>query len=98
MSFAGRHWFTDTTNGYRAYSRRYLEDDRVAPFRDVFINYELLFYLTARAGQLGYRVCEIPVRRSYPKGEATPTKITGVGAKVAVFRQLISAARGRYNP
>ena len=62
LSLAGRHWFTDTTNGYRGYSRRYLLDAKVAPFRDVFVNYELLFYLTLRAGQLGFRVCEIPVR------------------------------------
>jgi dolichol-phosphate mannosyltransferase len=98
MSLAGRHWFTDTTNGYRAYSRRYLLDPRVAPFRDIFQNYELLFYLTTRAGQLGYRVCEIPVRRSYPKGEATPTKIHGSAAKVAMLKQLLCAALGWYRP
>lgn len=98
LSLAGRRWFTDTTNGYRAYSRRYLLDPRVAPFRDVFVNYELLFYLTARAGQLGYRVCEIGVRRSYPVGEATPTKIRGLDAKVGVLKQLFNAALGRYNP
>ncbi|WP_288415608.1 glycosyltransferase family 2 protein, partial [uncultured Novosphingobium sp.] len=57
LSFSGRRWFTDTTNGFRAYSRRYLVDPRVQPFREVFSAYELLFYLTARAGQLGYRVC-----------------------------------------
>lgn len=98
MSIAGRHWFTDTTNGYRAYSRRYLEDVRVAPFRDVFQKYELLFYLTVRAGQLGYRVCETPVRRSYPVGSPTPTKIGGLSAKLAVLEQAITAARGGYAP
>lgn len=98
MSLAGRRWFTDTTNGYRGYSRRYLLDPRVAPFRQVFLNYELLFYLTVRAGQLGYRVREIAVRRSYPRAEPTPTKITGVGAKFAVLRQALNAALGRYNP
>jgi dolichol-phosphate mannosyltransferase len=98
LSLAGRHWFTDTTNGFRAYSRRYLLDPRVQPFRDVFVAYELLFYLTARAGQLGYRVCQVPVRRSYPAGEAIPTKITGSGAKWAIIRQLLDAATGRLNP
>lgn len=98
MSLAGRRFFTDTTNGYRAYSRRYLLDPRVQPFRDVFVNYELLFYLTVRAGQLGLRVCEIGVRRSYPKGLPTPTKITGSGAKLAVLRQAIHAALGRFAP
>jgi len=98
MTLAGRRWFTDTTNGFRAYSRRYLLDPRVQPFRDVFMNYELLFYLTARAGQLGYRVCEIPVRRSYPLGERAPTKITGLGAKFGVLEQLILTVLGRYHP
>ena len=53
--------FTDTTNAYRAYSARYLKDERVAPLRDVFMTYELLAYLSVRATQLGYRACEIPV-------------------------------------
>lgn len=98
MSLAGRHRFTDTTNGFRAYSRGFLLDPRVAPFRDVFVRYELLFYLTARAGQLGYRVCEIPVRRSYPLGETTPTKIRGLGGNLAVMFQLINAVLGKYHP
>lgn len=98
LSLAGRRFFTDTTNGFRAYSRRYLLDPRVQPFRDVFMSYELLFYLTARAGQLGLRICEIGVRRSYPAGEAVPTKITGAGAKWAIIRQLLAAASGRLNP
>ncbi|MEA1650308.1 hypothetical protein UAJ10_14960 [Nitrospirillum sp. BR 11164] len=98
LSIAGRHWFTDTTNGFRAYSKRYLSDPRVAPFRDVFSRYELLFYLTARAGQLGYRVCEIPVRRSYPVGEPTPTKINGFKGKLSIFKELFHAASGRFNP
>lgn len=98
LSLAGRRCFTDTTNGFRAYSRRYLLDPRVQPFRDVFAAYELLFYLTARAGQLGYRVCEIGVRRSYPAGEAVPTKISGAGAKWAIIRQLLAAATGKFNP
>jgi dolichol-phosphate mannosyltransferase len=98
MSLAGRHWFTDTTNGFRGYSSRFLLDPRVAPFRDVFVDYELLFYLTARAGQLGYRVCEIPVRRSYPLGVPTPTKISGLAAKASVMRQLLNAVLGKYRP
>lgn len=98
MSLAGRRWYTDTTNGFRGYSSRYLQDPRVLPFRDVFMNYELLFYLTVRAGQLGYRTCEIPVRRSYPKDEKTPTKITGIHAKLALLQQAFDAARGKYTP
>lgn len=98
LSLAGRHWFTDTTNGFRAYSARYLRDPRVQPFRDVFQRYELLFYLTVRAGQIGMRVAHVPVQRRYPANAAVPTKITGVGSKFSVLRQTLAAAFGKYSP
>ncbi len=59
LSLAACNWYTDTTNGFRAYSARYLLD-RVQPFRAVFDRYNLLFYLTVRAPQLGFRTTEIP--------------------------------------
>lgn len=98
LSLAGRRWLTDTTNGFRGYSARYLLHPRVQPFRDIFMKYELLFYLTVRAGQLGLKVTQVPVRRSYPAGEAVPTKITGSGAKADVLRQTFAAALGRFSP
>lgn len=98
LSIAARHWFTDTTNGFRAYSVRYLLDPRVQPFRDVFARYELLFYLTVRASQLGLKVGEVPVRRSYPVGEPIPTKVTGTSAKLQMLKQTFRAARGAFNP
>jgi dolichol-phosphate mannosyltransferase len=98
LSLAGRRLFTDTTNGFRGYSARYLLDPRVQPFRDLFMRYELLFYLTVRAGQIGMKVCEVPVTRSYPRGEAAPTKIVGHGAKLALLRQTFQAAIGAFNP
>jgi len=98
LSFASRHRFTDTTNGFRAYSAQYLSDPRVAPFRDVFARYALLFYLTARAGQLRYRICEIPVTRVYPPRGKTPTKINGFNARLAMLRELCDVVIGRYKP
>jgi glycosyltransferase involved in cell wall biosynthesis len=98
LSLSGRHWLTDTTNGFRAYSARYLADPRVAPFRDVFERYALLFYLTVRAGQLGYRVVEIPVTRAYPQNEKTPTKIAGFRGRIDMMKELFAAALGRFNP
>lgn len=98
LSLAARRWYTDTTNGFRAYSARYLCDPRVAPFRDVFGRYELLFYLTVRAGQLGYRSTEIPVTRTYPRGETPPTKIGGFRGRAAMLGELIAVAAGRFDP
>ncbi|WP_136637809.1 glycosyltransferase family 2 protein [Pseudooceanicola onchidii] len=98
LSLAGRHWFTDTTNGFRGYSRRYLLDARVQPFRDIFQRYELLFYLTVRAGQIGLKVCQVPVQRRYPPNAAVPTKIDGMRGKLSMLRQTFAAAFGHFNP
>ena len=67
ISLTAHQKFTDTTNAYRAYSRRYLMDERVQPLRDIFMTYELLAYLSVRATQIGMKACEIPVTRAYPK-------------------------------
>lgn len=98
LSLAGRHWFTDTTNGFRAYSSRYLLDPRVQPFRDIFQRYELLFYLTVRAGQIGMKVGHIAVQRRYPANTVTPTKITGLRGKFDVLIQTFNVALGKFSP
>ena len=98
ISLAARFRYSDTTNGFRAYSRRLLTDERVAPFREVFDGYELLAYLSVRAPRLGYRTLEIPVSRVYPAHEATPTKIHGVGGSLKLMGVLFRAVLGRYSP
>lgn len=96
LSFASGFRWTDTTQGFRAYSRRLLLDVNVSPFRDVFSTYELLAYLSYIAPKLGYKCMEIPTTRSYPKGE-TPTKIKGIIANLKVLRILFRACTGRFN-
>ncbi|MEP1421189.1 MAG: glycosyltransferase family 2 protein [Erythrobacter sp.] len=98
LSLAGRHIFTDTTNGFRAYSARYLTHPEVLPFRDEFKVYNLLFYLTVRAGQLGLKVNHVPVVRRYPENGKVPTKIGGFGSKLALLGETVTAATGGYTP
>jgi dolichol-phosphate mannosyltransferase len=98
IALASRFRYTDTTNGFRAYSRRFLEDFRVAVFRDLFSGYELHYYLAIRAARLGFNVCEIPVARRYPASGPTPTKISPIRGNLRVLRCLFSACLGRYNP
>lgn len=98
ISLTARQHFTDTTNAYRAYSARYLQDERVAPLRDIFMTYELLAYLSVRATQLGYRACEIPVTRAYPKKGKTPTKISFLKGNSELMKILICNLFGKYNP
>jgi len=94
---AGR-WFTDTTNNFRAYSKGYITHPDVRPFRDIFSTYELLAYLSVRAGRLGLRTAEIPVTRSYPKHGATPTKIKGFQGNKLLLKILLDSVRGKYDP
>lgn len=94
---SGFHW-TDTTQGFRGYSREMLLDPRVAPFRDIFQGYELLAYLSYRAPRLGFRCVELPTTRRYPAGEDVPTKIVGVRANLRVLRVLFEAVTGAYDP
>lgn len=93
-----RQRFTDTTNAFRAYSRKYLTDERVQPLRDIFMTYELLAYLSVRASQLGLRACEVPVTRTYPQTGKTPTKISFFKGNVELLKILFKNAVGAYNP
>ena len=90
--------FTDTTNAFRGYSRRYLEHTEVQPFRDIFMTYELLAYLSVRATQLDMKTCEVPVTRAYPKNGKTPTKISFIGGNSNLMRILINNLFGKYQP
>ncbi len=98
ISLTARYHFTDTTNAFRAYSRRYLADERVKPLRDVFVSYELLAYLSVRASQLGMKVCEIPVSRVYPEHGKTPTKISAVSGNFELLKILAKNFLGKYAP
>ena len=98
ISLTAHQRFTDTTNAYRAYSARYLRDERVMPLRDVFMTYELLAYLSVRATQLGYKACEIPVTRAYPAKGKTPTKISPLRGNAELMKILLLNAAGRYRP
>ena len=98
ISLTAHQRFTDTTNAYRAYSMRYLKDERVKPLRDVFMTYELLAYLSVRATQLGYKACEIPVTRAYPKTGKTPTKISFIKGNSELMKILVNNALGKYSP
>lgn len=97
LSWSSGFSWTDTTQGFRAYSRKMLLDPRVSPFRDVFTTYELLAYLSYRVPKLGYRCVELSTIRRYPKGEV-PTKISAFKGNLSVLMVLFKACCGFYNP
>ena len=97
LSLASGFQWTDTTQGFRAYSRRMLLDPKIAPFRDVFSTYELLAYLSYRVPKLGYQCRELPTVRRYPVG-VVPTKISSIKGNLSVLKILIFSCCQKYDP
>jgi glycosyltransferase involved in cell wall biosynthesis len=95
LSLASGFKWTDTTQGFRAYSRRMLLSPKIALFRDVFANYELLAYLSWQAPRSGYACLELPTVRRYPKGEV-PTKISAFKGNFEVLLTLLKVCVGKY--
>ena len=98
ISLASGFKYTDTTNGFRGYSRQFLLDEKVAPFREVFSAYELHYYLAIRSVKLGYKVKELPVTRAYPNKGPTPTKISPIKGNLIVLLTLFKACLHQFNP
>ena len=89
--------YSDTTNGFRAYSTRLLLDSEIAVFRTVFSGYELHYYLAVQAVKRGYKVTEIPVVRKYPEKGPIPSKISPLKGNLQVLRKLMNVCFGVYD-
>jgi len=98
VSLASRFKYTDTTNGFRAYSATLLTDKRVQPFREIFSCYEMHYYLAIRSAELGMKIKEVPVSRVYPAKGPTPTKISPMRGNILVLKTLLKACLKKYNP
>ncbi|PSW65246.1 glycosyl transferase family 2 [Photobacterium leiognathi subsp. mandapamensis] len=96
MRIASGFKYTDTTNGFRAYSKKLLLSDNIALFRSVFTGYELHYYLAIEAAKQGFNCIEIPVSRQYPKTGKTPTKISPIKGNLNVIVKLFSCAFSKY--
>lgn len=92
-----RFYYTDPMNGFKACSRRFLENEKLGINRDVFEGYTLQYYMNYAAPRLGMNVKEVPVRRAYPKTGPLVSKIKGVRNYVRVLLQLLKVLAGRYN-
>ena len=96
LSLASGFRWTDSTQGFRGYSRRLLLDKEINIFRPVFDGYELLAYLSFIAPRKGYRCIECPSSRVYPSGDV-PTKITKIKGSVELLATLFKACAGVFN-
>jgi len=91
-------WYTDGTNGFRGYSLKYLTDPRVEPLRNCFVQFNLQYFLSVKAPQLGLRTVEIPTRRVYPDDGSVPTKVVGFKHNFMAFWEMVLTVAGRYDP
>lgn len=66
--FSNFHW-TDTTQGFRGYSRELIKNKELDIFSKDFKNYELLIWTTLCSHDLGLKCIEIPTIRTYPKNK-----------------------------
>jgi dolichol-phosphate mannosyltransferase len=98
ISLTARHRFTDSTNAYRCYSKKYLTHPKIQPFRPIFSTYELLAFLSVRASQIGLKVGEAPVERKYPESGKVPTKISFFKGNFNLIKILVNNLFGKYNP
>lgn len=96
MRLASGFKFTDTTNGFRAYSKKLLTSENMAVFRDVFTSYEFHYYLAIQAAKQGFKCTEIPVTRTYPKGKI-PTKISPIKGNLGVIKTLFKTCSGGFD-
>lgn len=97
MRLASGFRYTDTTNGFRAYSAKLLADPRIAVFREIFDGYELHYYLAIKAAKFGFKCIEIPVTRKYPATGKVPTKITPIKGNLQVLERLVAVVIGKYD-
>lgn len=89
FSLAARRWVTESTNGFRAVTRKVLEDPRIDLHQGWLNAYELEVYLYLRACQLGYAVAEVPVTKIYPARELGQTKMKPLTGWWSILRPLV---------
>ncbi len=97
LSFSSGFRWTDTTQGFRGYSRSLLENPKLNVFRKELDDYKFLFFVSHRAPRLGFICTEVPTQREYPLSKLVPTKIRGIAALLRVFVSLIMVVSGRYD-
>ena len=97
LSLGARHRLSDTTNGYRAYSKQFLLGKDVMAFRDSFYLHELIYYLPVIACKRKYRVKIIPVGRIYQEDSKFSTH-ANVSSNMSFIRGILNTIFGKYDP
>jgi len=90
---AGRR-VSESTNGFRAVTRRVLEDPRIDLQQGWLDEYELEPYLYIKTIRLGYRTAEVPVTKIYPPKSLGQTKMKPITGWWSMLRPLVYLGLG----
>jgi len=85
---------TESTNGFRAFRVKILQDKRIDWRQDWLDNYELEPYLLYKVIQLGYRHTEVPVTKIYPPHHLSYTKMKPITGWWSILRPIFLLGLG----
>ncbi|MCA1809847.1 MAG: glycosyltransferase family 2 protein [Kiritimatiellia bacterium] len=94
ISLASGFRHTDTTNGFRAYSRHFLTRPEICRPGSLRTGYELHYFLSLNAVRHGTWAIEVPVTRIYPDSGLLPTKIHGWRGNLRILLVLLKEVFG----
>jgi dolichol-phosphate mannosyltransferase len=94
FSMASGKRVTESTNGFRAFKTSLLRDPRINWRQQWLDRYELEPYLMLKAIRLGYKHCEVPVTKVYPRHELGYTKMRPVIDWWSILRPVIYLGLG----
>lgn len=94
FSLAARRWVTESTNGFRAVTRKVLTDPRIDLAQAWLDEYELEPYLYLRTIRLGYPTVEVPVTKVYPPRQLGQTKMKPITGWWSILRPLVFVGLG----
>lgn len=94
FSLAARKKVTESTNGFRAVTRKVLTDPRIDLDQPWLDQYELEPYFYLRTIQLGYPTAEVPVTKIYPPKSAGQTKMKPFTDWWSILRPVIYLGLG----
>ena len=86
---------SDLTNGFRAYRIAIFDDPRINIWQDWLDDYEYEHYVHWKVYNLGYRVTEVPVTKTYPSQKGVQyTKIRPITGWYRMLRPFVLLALG----
>jgi len=94
FSLAARRWVTESTNGFRAFRTKLLDDARIDLDQSWLDEYELEPYLLFKAIRLGYATAEVPVTKIYPPKALGYTKMRPITGWWSILRPVVLLGLG----